>query len=123
MAPVSPQSSGWGWWGHGAPLPSPLCAPPKHLGTHISLLAEGLGQSCVGSVASMISLKRVFPTLTASCGERGRGRRALGTEGPPPLPKILAGLALGCPIPIVEGWRGESTGSSQHLATPHLPQG
>lgn len=48
--------------------------PPRQCRTHISLPAEGLGQSCVGSVASMISLKRVFPTLTASCGERGRGR-------------------------------------------------
>lgn len=38
---------------------------PKSL-THISLLAAGLGQSCVGSAASMISLKRVFPMLTAS---------------------------------------------------------
>lgn len=49
------------------PIPPPPLLPstPKSL-THISLLAKGLGQSCVGSVASMISLKRVFPMLTAS---------------------------------------------------------
>lgn len=49
------------------PIPPPLLLPstPKSL-THISLLAEGLGQSCVGSMASMISLKRVFPMLTAN---------------------------------------------------------
>lgn len=51
-------------------LPAHL-EPPGQCPTHISLPAEGLGQSCMGSVASMISLKRVFPTLTASYSKRG----------------------------------------------------
>lgn len=48
------------------PPPPPLLPSTLKSLTHISLLAEGLGQSCVGSVASMISLNRAFPMLTAS---------------------------------------------------------
>lgn len=68
---------------------------PDQWPTHISLLAEGLGQSCVGSVASMISLKRVFPTLTASCSETGTG----GDE--PSWPRSPCPSQI--PIPEAEG--------------------
>lgn len=57
----------------------PTLRPPGQCPTHISLPAEGLGQSCMGSMASMISLKRVFPTLTASYSERGMN----GQTSPP----------------------------------------
>lgn len=56
-------------------LSSSSSSQPTLSPTHMLLLAEGLGQSGTGSVASMISLKRLFPTLTASCRERGTGRR------------------------------------------------
>lgn len=71
--------------GKAGSFPSTHPALPQ---THISLPAEGLGQSCVGSVASMISLKRVFPTLTASWGDRAEG---VSTKhgGTSPQPHIL----------------------------------
>lgn len=74
------------------------------------LLAEGLGQSGTGSVASMISLKRLFPTLTASWRERDRG------ETSPP------GHAH--PTQSHPGGRGtESTGSAQDLPRAASPLG
>lgn len=84
--------------------------------THISLPAEGLGQSCVGSVASMISLKRVFPTLTASWGDRAEGVSMMH-GGTSPCPHILPPWSAPS-----SSWRGEFLRSTQDLPI-HRPQG